>query len=200
MQCHLPTISRFRAIHLLLTLVASISLADRLVLMAQEPSPAQDPLQADQIFDPSHVVEVSVEIKDGDWRKLCGQSRQFLQALGGKSPDKPFTYFRRMSRLTEKESTTDEQKSENSAEEVTSKNESSDVEDTDEGEDNGKKEEENPYETKFKELESENQELKDNKKSAITEERNKRKDAEKELGKLKYREAAYREKLDPSCC
>jgi len=73
--------------------VVSISSADRLVLLAQEPPPPQDLLQADQIFDPAHLVEVSIEIKDEDWRKLCSQSRQILQALGGQSNAKPFTYF-----------------------------------------------------------------------------------------------------------
>ncbi len=52
------------------------------------------PLQADKIFDPTHVVEVSIDIKEEDWKKLCSQSRNFFDALNGSSPNKPFTYFK----------------------------------------------------------------------------------------------------------
>lgn len=92
MQCHLPAINWCRTIQLL-ALVACISSADRLALLAQEPSATQEPLQANRIFDPAHIVEVSIEMKDEDWRKLCGQSRKILQALAGQSAAKPFSYF-----------------------------------------------------------------------------------------------------------
>ncbi len=94
MQFHLRARNWCRTIQLFLVLAASILSADRQVLLAQEPSPTEELLQADRIFDPAHIVEVRIEIKAEDWRKLCSQSRQILQALGGQSSAKPFTYFR----------------------------------------------------------------------------------------------------------
>ena len=54
---------------------------------------ATEPLQATEIFDPAHLVEVSVEMKPADWKTLCAQTRDFMQALGEHTIDKPFTYF-----------------------------------------------------------------------------------------------------------
>ena len=88
-------VTNFRGtIHLLLGLLACVLLPDRLLLFAEERVTTQEPLHADQIYDPNHIVEVIVELKAEDWLSLCGQSRGLLEALGQHSSTKPFTYFR----------------------------------------------------------------------------------------------------------
>lgn len=54
---------------------------------------AAPPLSAEVIFDPTHLVNVVIKMDDQDWQILCGQSRDFLEALGEGSGEKPFTYF-----------------------------------------------------------------------------------------------------------
>jgi spore coat protein CotH len=55
--------------------------------------PSGELLQADRIFDPAHIVDVSIEIKEEDWAKLCTQTRNFVESLGQDSSAKPFSYF-----------------------------------------------------------------------------------------------------------
>ena len=51
------------------------------------------PLTAAAIFDPAHLVEVSIDVDEKDWRALRGQSRDFLSALAEGRGESPFTYF-----------------------------------------------------------------------------------------------------------
>lgn len=47
----------------------------------------------DKLFDPQHVVDVRIEIKEEDWDRVRLQTRSFLEALQNKAPAKsPFTY------------------------------------------------------------------------------------------------------------
>jgi spore coat protein CotH len=56
-------------------------------------SAAEEPLLSERIFDPTHIAEVSIVVKQEDWQSLCAQTRNFLQALSGGGSDKPFSYF-----------------------------------------------------------------------------------------------------------
>lgn len=49
-------------------------------------------LKADEIYAPRRILEISIEVKEDDWRKLCNQNRDFIQALRGGSDAKTFTY------------------------------------------------------------------------------------------------------------
>lgn len=95
MQCRCSAIRPNRNLRLLraLAVLACISSMDQETLWAQEPLGNEELLQAEQIFDPAHIVEISVELKSEDWRQLRGQSREFLHSLGSQPPSKPFTYF-----------------------------------------------------------------------------------------------------------
>lgn len=58
--------------------------------------PAQEPakrLHADQLFDPAHLVKVSVTMSPENWTSLCRQNRNFATGLADPANNKPFTYF-----------------------------------------------------------------------------------------------------------
>jgi hypothetical protein len=58
------------------------------IALANEPAAPFDTL-----FDPHHVVDVRIEIKEEDWDRVRRQSRSFLEALQNESYAKsPFTY------------------------------------------------------------------------------------------------------------
>ncbi len=50
-------------------------------------------LTADQLFNPAHITEISLEIAEDDWKKLCEQTRDPGKVFAGKIED-PFTYFK----------------------------------------------------------------------------------------------------------
>lgn len=57
---------------------------------SQEDAPSS--LTVEQLLDPTHVVEVDIQIKPEDWQSLCSQSRNWQSAV--EDPlDKPYTYF-----------------------------------------------------------------------------------------------------------
>jgi spore coat protein CotH len=93
MQHLSPPLNVSRTLWLALALLAGVAAAKPAALTAQELATKQKLLQADEVFDPAHVVEISVQMKDEDWRKLCAQTRKILQSLGRQSPAKPFSYF-----------------------------------------------------------------------------------------------------------
>ena len=67
-----------------------------LILVARMPLSAQDQtgsLTAEKLFDPTHLVEVRIELPEADWRTLSGQGRTFVEALGKTPMERPFTYF-----------------------------------------------------------------------------------------------------------
>jgi len=105
MQYRFSAIRPIQNIHLLraLALVACISSIDREVLWAQEPPRNEELLQAERIFDPAHIVEISVELKDEDWRN-CVASRESSFILSAQHrPPSLLVTSRRMSRLTEEQ-------------------------------------------------------------------------------------------------
>lgn len=50
-------------------------------------------LNSDTVYDKAKILDVSIEIPEADWKKLCSQSRDPRGVFSGKIED-PFTYFR----------------------------------------------------------------------------------------------------------
>ena len=51
--------------------------------------------EADGLFDPSHLLNVEIEVDPEEWNQLCEQSRDFFSSLQAKSPaESPFEYVK----------------------------------------------------------------------------------------------------------
>ena len=57
---------------------------------AENPPPK---LTADKLFDPTHVVNVEIELSEGDWNALRQQTRALALSLGKTPAESPFQYF-----------------------------------------------------------------------------------------------------------
>jgi spore coat protein CotH len=56
-------------------------------------SAADGPTAADTLFDPEHLVDVRIEMKDEDWDRIRFQSRSIFEALQNQAAaESPFTY------------------------------------------------------------------------------------------------------------
>ena len=54
----------------------------------------QAELTADRIYDPTHLVDVKIEIAAADWDVLRHQARSFVIALGKGPAKRPYTYYK----------------------------------------------------------------------------------------------------------
>ena len=57
---------------------------------AENPQPK---LTADKLFDPTHVVNVEIELSEDDWNALRQQTRALALSLGKTPAESPFQYF-----------------------------------------------------------------------------------------------------------
>ncbi|MAE64363.1 MAG: hypothetical protein CMJ18_08825 [Phycisphaeraceae bacterium] len=56
--------------------------------------PSQQRLTAEKLFDPTHVMDVRIELPKADWDELRQQGRAFASALGKTPPERPYSYYK----------------------------------------------------------------------------------------------------------
>lgn len=60
---------------------------------AQAQSPGTKPLTAEELFQPEELLDIQLEMTESDWKKLSGQTLDFVSAFGKGAFQRTYTYF-----------------------------------------------------------------------------------------------------------